>query len=219
MRLVIPYRICKEGLELKYAIRSIEKHFKNLSGVLLIGDRPEWYTGDHIPLADLLKEKERSMQTKVLQCPDKVFLYSNDDYFALEDFDYQLPHFYDTTCADMANCHPIDSYRKMYDSCPGRWLNFDVHTPMIMEKQRFRESFEAMDAQTPIKTTYGNHPPEVPGWYLCDIKIRGEHSIDELRYKTKDRPFFSTHDSAVNDDLIRFFNELYPNPSKYERPY
>lgn len=217
MRLVIPYRISKDGLELMYAIRSIEKHFKGLSGVLLVGDQPEWYTGDHIPLADFKGEKERSMQTKILQCPDKVFLYSNDDYFALEDFDYQVPHYYDTTCLDMANRHPIESYRKMYDSCPGRWLNFDVHTPMIMERQRFKDSFEAMDAQTPIKTTYGNYGAGLPGWYLCDIKIRGEHSVKELEGLVQDRPFFSTHDSAVNDDLIYFLRSLYPKASRYER--
>lgn len=153
------------------------------------------------------------MQLKVLQCPDKVFLYSNDDYYALEDFDYQLPHYYDTTCRDLALRHPQRSYREMYNNCLPDWLNFDVHTPMIMEKQRFKETFEAMDGQTPIKTTYGQG---LPGWYLADMKIAGEHNKELLDYKTRDRPFFSTHDSAVNADLIEFLNNLYPDKSPVE---
>ena len=216
MRLVIPYRYRMGGVELRYAIRSIYKHFKNLSGVLLIGDAPEWYkiTADnHIPLADLKGEKEKSMQLKVLQCPDAVFLYSNDDYYALEDFDYQVPHYYDTTCRDMATRHPIKSYREMYYNCQPDWLNFDVHTPMIMEKQRFINTFNAMDGQTPIKTTYAQG---LPGWYLADCKIAGEHNLKELEYRTKDRPFFSTHDSAVNPDLLEFLQKLYPDASPCE---
>jgi len=184
-----------------------------LSGVLLIGDKPEWYCGDHIPLADLIGNKERSMQLKVLQCPDPVFLYSNDDYYAAEDFDYQLPHYYDTTCRDLATRHPMKGYRAMYNNCLSDWLNFDVHTPMIMERERFKTTFESMDGQTPIKTTYGQG---LTGYYLTDVKIRGIHTRAEIEYKTRGRPFFSTHDSAVNQDLVSFLQNLYPYASPCE---
>lgn len=219
MRLVIPYRLPADGgIELRYAIRSMVKHFKPLSGVLLIGDKPEWYAGDHIPYADIPGEKERSMQLKVLQAPDEIFLYSNDDYFAAEDFTIDLPNYYDTDCRDMAARHPIDSYRKMYNNCLPGWLNYDVHTPMIINKKAFKQSYYLMDAQTPIKTTYANFFEIVPlHKYLADCKIKGEHSYDEIIYATKDRPFFSTHDSAINADMITFLNNLYPDASPYER--
>src|SRR5688572_1044615 len=140
MRLVIPYRLPADGgIELKFAIRSMVKHFKPLSGVLLIGDKPEWYTGDHIPYADRKGEKERSMQLKVLQAPDEIFLYSNDDFFALQDF-MHVPNYYDTTCRDLAERHPIASYRQIYNNCLPKWLNYDVHTPMLMTKRGFKAS-------------------------------------------------------------------------------
>lgn len=226
MRLVIPYKLSKEdGIELRYAIRSIYKHFAPLTGVLIIGDRPTWYAGDHIPLADLKGEKEKSMQLKVMQCTDEDFLYSNDDYYALQDFGLDLPNYYDYSCRTMAEQSPRDSYREMYNNCPPTWLNFDVHTPMIMGRARFRLTYGAMgDVQTPIKSTYANglnntylcNP--LSGTYLCDVKIRGPHEIDELVYKTEDRPFFSTHESAVDYNLIRFINNLYPDASPVEKP-
>lgn len=219
MRVIIPYRLPADGgIELRYAIRSMVKHFKPLSGVLLIGDKPLWYTGDHIPYADLKGEKERSMQLKVLQAPDEIFLYSNDDYFAAQDFGINLPNYYDTDCRDMAARHPIDSYRKMYNNCLPYWKNYDVHTPMIMRPGILQVAYYRMDAQTPIKTTYGNDAlcKHYSGT-IADCKISGEHSTEEIIYATKDRPFFSTHDSAINLDMIDFLQSKYPNASPYER--
>lgn len=223
MRLVIPYRLPQDGgIELRYSIRSMVKHFKPLSGVLLIGDKPEWFTGDHIPFADIPGEKERSMQLKVLQAPDEFFCYSNDDFFAQQDFDEYTPKYYDTDCGDMATRHPIESYRKMYNNCLPRWLNYDIHTPMLMTSKRFKAAFEKMDAQTPIKTTVGNFHgrrfPIVPNYErLADCKIKGEHSYDEIIYATKDRPFFSTHNNAINADMINFLESKYPDVSPFEK--
>lgn len=220
MRLVIPYRISGEGLELRYAIRSIQKHFSSLSGVLLIGQRPAWYTGDFIPFDDIKGKKELTMQTKILQAPDGVFLYSNDDFFALQDFNTDLPDYFDTTCLDLAERHPQADYREMYSNCLSHWKNFDIHCPMIMIRSKFKTSFSAMDpqGQTPIKTTYANNTPYFcDARYLADIKIRGEHSHAEIDYMIKDRPFFSTHESAINEALIDTLQNLYPDATDYER--
>lgn len=218
MRLVIPYRLSGDGVELLYAIRSIYKYFAPLSGVLLIGDKPEWYNGDHIPLADLKGEKEKSMMLKVLQAQDEDFLYSNDDYFALQPFNENLPNYYDTTCQDMAGRHPIPSYRDLYMNCPGNWLNFDIHTPMIMNRDRFKAAFDAMDGQTPIKTTYGNYKPRVGNTeYLCDLKINGAHMVYEIEQLVSERPFFSTHDSAIEANMLAVFSYLYPDTSPVEK--
>lgn len=155
------------------------------------------------------------MQLKVLAAPDEIFLYSNDDYYALEDFGADLPNYFDYSCRTMAEIHTMPGYKDMYENCPPTWLNYDVHTPMIMMKARFKERYDLMGSfQTPIKTTYAQG---LRGEYLADVKIRGPHTLDELEYKTRDRPFFSTHDSAINDDLLTFFNSLYPKASPYEQ--
>ncbi len=224
MRLVIPYKHREHSEELRFAIRSMVKHFRPLSGVLLIGDRPEWYTGAHIPVADVLRtdpppkiDKERSMQVKVLAVPDKRFLYSNDDFFANADFGEDLPNYYDLKCWQMAQKAASSTYRTLYENCQDEWNNYDVHVPMIMDRAWFHVTYQEMTAaglQTPIKTTYAHVLPNSE--QIADVKIRGAHTLEELEWGIKDRPFFSTHDSALNDDLLEFLSKLYPNKSKYE---
>lgn len=222
MRLVIPYQYTENSEELRYAIRSMVKHFKPLTGVLLIGDKPEWFCGDHIPLADVMYPdqpgriwKERSMQLKVLACPDEAILYSNDDFFALQDFDI-TPYYYNVTCREMAERQTIMSYKDMYEQCDPEWKNFDVHAPMIMMLDKFRASYKEMtdiDCQWPIKTMYAH---DFIGTSFSDLKIRGHHTYAELEWLVKDRDFFSTHNSALNINLISFLKNLYTNKSAYE---
>lgn len=222
MRLVIPYQYNENSEELRFAIRSMVKHFKPLTGVLLIGDKPEWFAGDHLPLADIMWPdqpgriwKERSMMLKVLACPDEAFLYSNDDFFALQDFK-TVPYYYDTDCREQAAKHTIMSYRDMYEQCNPDWKNHDVHAPMIMMRDKFLASYQEMieaDCQWPIKTMYAH---TFEGTFFSDLKIRGEHTYDELTWITKDRDFFSTHNSAIDITMLSFLMNLYPEKSKYE---
>lgn len=217
MRVVIPYRLSCDGLELRYAIRSMVKHFKPMTGVLLIGDRPEWYIGDHMPMADYKGEKERSMMAKLCAAPDTVCLYSNDDYFALEDFGLDLPYYHDHDCRWYAMNHKQSSYRAMYNNCDPNWPNYDVHTPMIMVLGRMRIAFQEMIAQTPIKTTYATSAGcPLPGKWFTDIKLRTKETPDEYLRMVKGSPFFSTHDAAISEGLIEFLDYLYPLKSKYE---
>lgn len=222
MRLVIPYKYTENSEELRFAIRSMVKHFSCLTGVLLIGDKPEWYCGDHIPLADIMYPdepgriwKERSLQLKIAACPDDSFLYSNDDFYANQDFGI-TPYYYDCTCGEMVT-KSHRSYKEMYEQCNPEWKNFDIHTPLIMFKDKFQQSFQEMldlDCQWPIKTTYAKGFIGTP---YTDLKIRGEHTYNELEFLVSDRPFWSTHNSAVNDDLIKFLTNLFPEKSIYER--
>lgn len=220
MRVVIPYRLSRDGeaLELRYAIRSMYKHFVDMTGVLLIGDKPEWYCGDHIHATDIPHRKEFSMMRKVASCPDGHFMYSNDDFFALQDFTADgLPCYYEKTCADLLNSHRYGQYRRLYEACPGSWLNYDVHAPMLMERGQFKRSWHLMREDQPIKTMYMQGQRTDRSQYLADAKLKGEHTYRELKFHIKDRPFFSTSDDCINPDLIRLFNELYPYASPAEK--
>lgn len=215
MRVVIPYKLSGNGEELRYAIRSMYKHFIDITGVLVIGDKPDWYKGDHIDRGDIRGQKELSIMSKVLMCPDGAFLYSNDDFFALKDFQVlTLPDYHDYTCAEMAMKHGKGRYRDMYAACQPQWLNFDVHTPMFMHLESFKERFDLMDEQIPIKTMYAHNSPRAE--YYTDSKIRGYHTTKELEYHIWNREFFSTHDSAIDDTMIKFLRNLYPDASPAE---
>ena len=209
MKVVIPYRFDKDlGNELRYAIRSIVKHFKDFTGLVLVGDKPKWYTGYHIPARDISERKEYSIYRKLMKVQETV-LYTNDDYFALQDFNHTLPNYYNFKCSEIK---PIDKiYKDLYASCPGDWLNFDVHCPMVIDTTTFVWAIDR-----PIKTYYGN-THHLQGTRYADCKLRGELSYGEIMQRIKHRPFFSTHDNSTTAGMAKVLNELYPEPSVYEK--
>jgi len=209
MKAVIPYKHdLHNGIELKYAIRSLVKHFKPLSGIIIIGDLPGWYSGEHIFYPDTPKRKEYSIYTKLMQVQDNV-LYTNDDYFALQDFDESLPNFYDIKCGDK---HPVDrTYRDLYRNCPSEWLNFDIHCPMIIDTRLYSN----YPIDWPIKSGYANQL-KLQGTYMKDSKLRGECSYSEIKEDIRGRMFFSTNGNIHRGDMMKVMDELYPDKSIYE---
>lgn len=210
MNVVIPFKAAGTlgAIELKFAIRSLVKHFKPLNTIYVVGDCPSWYSGMCIHCNDIPKRKEFSIYTKLTQVQDKV-LYTNDDYFALQDFDESLPNFYDIRCGEK---HPVDrTYRDLYRNCPSEWLNFDIHCPMIIDTRLYSN----YPIDWPIKSGYANQL-KLPGTYMKDCKFRGEWSYSEIKEEIKGRMFFSTHENIHRGGMLRVMEELYPDKSPYE---
>lgn len=209
MKVVIPYRDDRnDGAELRYAIRSMVKHFTCMSGVVLVGDRPSWYIGEHIQMSDVPGRKEFSIYSK-LKAVNGVVLYSNDDFFALKDFDDTLPYYFSGICGSYRGGDR--TYRDMYKACPPEWLNFDIHVPMVINT----ELFEWSSADRPIKTQYANSN-NLPGTQLDDLKLRGPFAYSDMQMLTQDKPFFSLNGNAMYPPIHKFLNDLYPIPSRYE---
>lgn len=210
MNLVIPYRHDKYGgAEIRYCIRSMVMYFKDLTGVVVIGDRPEWYKGEHIPAKDTKGQKEKSIIDKLLLASGTI-LFSSDDIFALKPFDAELPQYYFRTCRQKM-IRALDSkYKKLYKACPERWLNFDIHAPMVIDTDKYRS---LDDMVLPVKTKYANNFPNNIT-EAQDFKIKGPQSYANLKAFINRKMFFST--DTVNEPLIKILNELYPLPSQYE---
>jgi len=199
------------------------KHFKGISGILLVCDHaPAWYRDLYIPFTDPTSSKEYNMMRKVAGCNEESFLYSNDDFFALQDFDCWMPNYYEKTCMVRADDFPYGPYKRMYENCPGKWLNFDIHCPMIMVLAAFREAMHKYvtgpEDVVPIKTMYGNYFLTQEPRYLVDQKIKGDYSLPELKKLIKGRPFFSTTETngTLNKAMLSLLNELYPDKSPCE---
>lgn len=217
---LIPYKRQNNGIELKYAIRSLIKFFSDIDDIVLIGDKPTWYRGQHIKHANATgsSRKEWNLVAKVrAHAPSGPFLYSNDDFFLNHPYSSNtLPAYYSHTCRHMAVQARDVTYRRMYSNCLPTWLNYDVHAPSIINGDLFRKL--KPDGTLPIRTGYFNridHSLFVKEEYP-DNKIRGHHTYQELTDIITHRPFFSTHDTAVNDDLITLLNEMYPDATRFE---
>lgn len=208
MNLVIPYRNDQRGgHELRYAIRSMQKHFKNLDGVLLIGDLPGWFTGDYLPASDTPR-KEFSIVSKILQCPYDNFLLSSDDIFAMHDFDETLPRYYSTTLK-MAPVygkyvHRRNNTMQIYPD----GLMYDCHKPMVINRDLYAKAHDIPwnEREYLNKSIYGNFVGG--GVQLDDYKLRTREVVDTTR------PFFSTNERTAK--YVRF-QDMWPTPSKYEK--
>lgn len=216
MRVVVPYRSDNQnGTELMFAIRSMVRYFTDMTGIVLVGDKPKWYKGDHIPYRDIAGRVDYNMYAKLMQVRPETVLYTQDDVFALKPFDKNIPNYYNTTCGFKALHAASGRHRTQYKNCPKEWLNFDIHAPMVIDTSKFKWTGNYLHNDTPVKSTYGNQN-NLPGEYLEDCKFGNEHTYDQIKAIIDGRLFFSTDRYSMKKDMEQVLNELYPEKSEYE---
>ncbi len=66
-----------------------------------------------------------------------------------------------------------------------------------------------------IKSSYGNFH-KIKGVKTTDCILRDHYTLNEINQITKDTDVFSIHDTAINQDLINYFDINYPIHSKFE---
>lgn len=216
--IIIPYQLSGFN-ELKYTLRSIclyQPHTR----VILVGERPDWYQGDHIPATDVRNRPEFSVTSKIL----KGIKVATDDFILWQDDIYKLnsnqvkPVYCDTLKHAVEVRHPARFYNIMMNTLekfPDGYY-YGGHTPMVMNGKVFKEAVERTWTKDMIpKTMYGNYA-KIGGEQVEDCKIRGTVGYEYAMSWIKDRDYFSTSHYGVNKDMMRVFNELYPEKCKYE---
>lgn len=207
MMLLYPYRHSSDnGRELRHSIRSMVKHFRGISGVCIIGDKPDWYTGEYVQAEDIKARKEWSIVSKVMKSPHSRFLLCSDDVFARQDFDSAIPCYYNMP---LKNIQRHGRYRERVNNTMKIWPDgfmFDIHTPMVVDRDRFIEAhnIDWEHKEYLCKSIYANGLSNHA--QLEDCKIRMGGVIPNL-------PFFSTNDRTSK--LVPL-EEMYPISSEYE---
>ncbi len=206
--ILYPYRHSDTD-ELRYSIRSMVRHFKGLSGVIVIGDCPPWYTGTHIAASDTIGRKEWSIVSKVLLSPAQQFVVCSDDVYAREDLDASLPMYYSEPLRTVKRYgRYAERVANTLAIHPGG-LMFDIHTPMVIDYEKFSEAHALCDwseKEYLCKSVYANHV-EGRKVQLPDCKIRKGSTIPDL-------PFFSTSDQTFHNVPL---SKLYPDASPWEK--
>lgn len=223
--------------ELKFCLRSVEKHLSGVDEVVLISSHiPRWVNLDKISWLRMPDDPKGLPNKNILDkllyyCGQNTqrdeFLFMNDDHFIRQSCsatDY--PDYYDRTLLDL---HAPIVGQKYADLAfvtmealadkRKNILNYDVHFPMVMSQKKFIASMNQYDWSgigLLIKSIYANtldtHGTQVPD---CKIRtpIKTPERIDNI---TKHSPCFSISDLAVSAGMIKFLNTLYPQKSKYE---
>lgn len=222
--------------EMRYSLRSIEKYLKGYDNVFIVGECPDWTTNViHLPCPDVRKRKELSIMRKIMtacthQYVSDDFVFFNDDHFVLRPIDTKdIKYWYNSTLDERSMYAEGPNMRKIENTIeimPDESNFFDIHVPMIYNKEEFRRVMEDPDIKWEekdylVKTLYSNmsilpavtHNTE----FMSDCKISTILGYDVLKERIKERYFFSIGPKGVRADLKRLMNELYPDKSKYER--
>lgn len=221
------------NLEIKYSIRSLLKHGANIDNIYIIGEKPDFLKYNdgiyHIPFEELSHAQSNMWNKTLALCRDErisdEFLWMNDDHFFLTDFDcneypyYHMGQIRQKKYLESENGNPyfkivhrsVTTYEK--NSLPG--LHFDVHTPMIINKNKFIDVYEFFkDYIEPIrgiilKSSYCNYYG-IEGEEIDDLKIKARYDLGTLDRLTRNRHIFSTGLRAGNMALLEFMEAKYP---------
>lgn len=234
--IIIPLAASRTNfIDLRYALRSIEKHVKNYNEIVIVGEKPSWIQGViHIPHGDIndIRFKEKNILKKIYAGCIKSGLtenlfFSNDDIFFLDEIDaLNYPFYYKGTCEQSyktnSSTYKITMKRTMnlIKSRGFKDRNFDTHCPIIYNRHIFVNTFNDIDFETPyghgIKTLYSTFNKK-EGVYMEDLKISRKVSLEEAESMCKGRHVVSCTDAALKTGLGEYLNKLYPEKSSYER--
>lgn len=215
---VIPYRPCMDGLELRYALRSLDLYVPHTK-VYLVGEQfPSWIKNvEYIRCSEESIKSSKNILYKVwagLIAAGPTAIQWQDDIYITRPT--PIHYWAQGTLSEAVKRYHggyktliVNTAMKITDAVP----YYDVHTPIIYERQTFKKLFDYdWTRQYLIKTLYC-HLADVSPTPYQDIKI-GQPG-DSLT-KAKESLFFSTGPQGLSPDVIGLLDSLYPNPSSYE---
>ena len=200
--------------EAEQSVRLLRKHFKNLRNIYFIGETIPGVI--HIPYVETDK-KEINIWSKVLAATfieglSDRFLFMNDDHFIQSDFT-DIPNYH---CGEIKE-YPADDYYKTVTNRTIevlkqkglKTLNFDCHTPIFFEKEKFQEVFLEFNPKLEItmKSCYANYWG-LEGVYEPDLKVKSLMERWEIDQILPGKFCFSTHENCITRDLRDYILQL-----------
>lgn len=221
--------------ELRYCLRSLEKHVQNIGKVFLVGYKPSFLNGEiiHIKTQPTSGNKAKNILLNVVEAAkderlSEQFLFINDDYFFTKDIDAETYPFY-WKC-DLSKTVSINSHN-----------SYAKHiTPTIQVLKRYGLSTKNFDTHYPIRFTktgilqindFYTFPPafgyvlkslycntaKINGFFRLDCKAYHAEGKQWWRNFTADKEVFSIADPCLNDSLKNFLQDLFPSKSSFEK--
>ncbi len=220
MTIVIPYKPdIFDGLELFYALRSIEKNLTGFTDLIIIGRPPDWCKVKWINQQDYAGRKQFTIYSKLLTIDADNFVMFNDDHFILQPLQvHQIKYWHNGLLSDELNRGLSVRYREAVVNTLQfmSGYNFDIHTPIIYNKSQFRKLFLNKTEEVCIKSYYCN-ALRIEGERMEDCKIDQLLSKEAIKERIKDKLFFSTGSNAIREPMKQFLEETFPNKSRWEK--
>jgi len=233
--------------ELRWSLRSLEKHALDGVEPVIVGNVPEWFNGNAVQCDDRTNRKEMNIMAKILRAIDEklvdgIFQISADDHFWMDTVDLEmLPIYYRQASLPDAYSQGENNYAKalvatrhMLEDNGYPFINTTVHCNQWVDARTALQVRQMIEDSNTI-SSYGLAAeyglvswavwPNVaianrickPIAYREDIKVKDE-SYDQFRKMINGKSICSVNDKAFeNPDVVRFFREMYSGKSKWEK--
>ena len=243
--IVIPYIMGPDnGLELKYALRSIEKNFDHDNyTVIVIGDRPDWLINvTHVPFTRLQEGKYTAFKDQILKLYSVLtefdvsenFIWTYDDvYFTsrvkLEDIVKPKAAKVVTKLEDIdlyTGGHNWKNCIKQAIADTGGKYVYETHLPRFYNKKKMlqlMDHFKMLSKPTVIATLYYNYYSKgLSPIMINDNKdhfrfmIRSTFDVERLEMLMRRAKFSNNNPNSYNLILKSVLEKLFPICSKFE---
>ena len=216
--------------EIRFSLRSVEKYLRH-GRIFIVGECPKFLRNViHVPATDSYENKLANAVFKIRAACREIdlsekFILMNDDFFILWPMHSVSAMHLGTLGQGILNHSTKTGYyymamRKTRDllisAGHANPLNYEVHAPMIIEKQKFLDISDAIEWEDGFlfRSIYGN-TFNVGGKKRIDTKI---HQIEQIELLTKG-DIVSTADRVVlRAEFQHFIYDTFPTPSRYEDP-
>ena len=218
--IVIPVRDAPsmyDDLELKFCLRSIEKHMPGVSSVWLIGIPRPHLSVYWIEQPDEGPTRYDSTRKKLLAacaCPhvSDPFLLFNDDFFLLRPPPPEIPDYYDGTIHERIASAGGDYRAAMIETLPysdGR--NYGVHVPLVIDKALFKRT--ARPGML-YRNVYCSASPR-PKAQMADPKIYNHEDHLNFRRFIQGKWMFSASEHSFAY-IYSHMKQMYSDKSRWE---
>ena len=230
-----------EGDELRYSLRSLERNLVARPRVWLVGDRPGWYRGCHLPHGRLAERPHRPRYDRAAKLWDVVrdrrigreFVWMMDDVYLLAPVTlHELRQRYsssDMDAAELAEFQPSNvwehelllTWQALHRA--GRPVDDQAaHLPYVYEKDKLRKLFRKYK---PLRQPYvdnvlylNEYSTSVPR--PCEEILYtedGQPAADEIRRRLQPALIMNHAHRGFTPAMREVLQELFPEPSQWER--
>jgi hypothetical protein len=225
--------ICKEGIneELKYSIRSVVESFPD-SKIWVVGGKPDWYVGNYINVEQKESKYKNAVENlKTISTSDQIsesFVLMNDDFYIIKKID-KIENFHGGYLLNKINLYQklngnsqytrklSGTYKKLKALGFENPLDYELHVPMIMEKEKLKIILELID-QFLWRSIYGNKF-EVGGTEMQDVKVytTGPLVLKSYNLNIDSHTYLSSSDSSFNNIFNKILKDKFNKKTKFEK--
>jgi hypothetical protein len=225
--------ICKDGSneELRYSIRSVVESFPD-SNIWVVGGKPSWYSGNYIHVKQSLTKYRNAIQNLNAICDsDKIFeefVLMNDDFYIIKNIN-TIKTYHGGLLLDKINLYQkINSnsnytrklaatYKKIKSLGIEDPLDYELHVPMIMEKEKLKQTLKDNDSFL-WRSIYGNIF-NIGGEQIEDVKVytKGPLVLKSYNLKKDENIYLSSADTSFDMILNNILRKQFTEKTKYEK--